>query len=91
LFVFTGSSYAEGRVNSEEETKLWEIYYHNTINISDPHTTLLLANRYFQIEGMSGGRAADLGAGAGRDTLFLLSNGWQVFALDAEELSIEII
>ena len=35
--------------------------------------------------------AADLGAGTGRDTLFLLKQGWNVLALDAEQLSIDII
>ncbi|MFI5344443.1 MAG: methyltransferase domain-containing protein [Chlamydiales bacterium] len=73
------------------ESKIWENYYQNTLNISDPHKTLLLAQKYFQLENKIGGMAADLGAGTGRDTLFLLQQGWDVLALDAEQLSIDII
>lgn len=69
----------------------WESYYQNTLTISDPHKTLLLAQKYFQREKKEGCTAADLGAGTGRDSLFLLHHGWHVLALDAEKLSIDII
>ena len=42
-----------------------ESYYQNTISITDPHKTLLLAYKYFQIENTLKGLAADLGAGTG--------------------------
>lgn len=93
LFVFSCKSYAENnQINtSKNESIKWENYYQNTLNITDPHKTLLLAYKYFQMENTLEGKAADLGAGTGRDTLFLLNSGWQVFALDAEQLSIDII
>jgi tellurite methyltransferase len=72
-------------------TESWGNYYQNTLNISDPQKTLLLAQKYFQLENKIGGMAADLGAGTGRDTLFLLQQGWSVLALDAEQLSIDIL
>jgi len=36
-------------------------------------------------------RAIDLGCGNGRDTLFLLSEGWSVYAVDSAEESMEVI
>ena len=32
------------------ESTNWDNYYQNTLNISDPHKTLLLAQKYFQLE-----------------------------------------
>ncbi len=75
----------------ENESSGWKNYYQNTLDITDPHRTLLLAHKYFKIENVTMGKAADLGAGTGRDTLFLLKSGWQVLSLDAEQLSIDII
>lgn len=88
-FAISCTSYADDSQNRGSNT--WESYYQNTINSTDPRKTLLLALTYFQMENINTGKAADLGAGAGRDTLFLLKSGWQVFALDAEQLSIDII
>jgi tellurite methyltransferase len=82
--IFSSTIYAD-------ESKTWENYYQNTLNISDPHRTLLLSQKYFQLENKMGGVAADLGAGTGRDTLFLLRQGWNVLAIDAEQLAIDII
>lgn len=73
------------------ESSIWDNYYKNTINITSPHKTLLLALEYFAKENIIVGNAADLGAGTGRDTLFLLKSKWQVFSLDAEQLAIDII
>lgn len=81
---FSAISYAE-------EFESWEVYYKNTITKTVPRRTLWLAQEYFQLENKRGGRAADLGAGTGRDTLFLLQKGWNVLAIDAEQLSIDII
>lgn len=83
-FFFSHDSFAN-------DARPWEEYYQNTLNFTDPHKTLLLAHKYFQLENITTGKAADLGAGTGRDTLYLLKSGWQVFALDAEQLSIDII
>lgn len=78
-------------ISHASESEGWENYYQNTLNIIYPHHTLLLAQKYFQIENKVGGVAADLGAGTGRDTLFLLQQGWRVLASDAEQLAIDII
>lgn len=90
IFIFIFISNFSFLIYSEE-SKTWKNYYQNTLNISDPHKTLLLAQKYFKLENKIGGIAADLGAGTGRDTLFLLQQGWNVLALDAEQLSIDII
>jgi tellurite methyltransferase len=75
----------------QSDSSPWEGYYQNTIHITVPHKTLLLAHRYFELENQNTGRAVDLGAGTGRDSLFLLKSGWRVLALDAELRSIDII
>lgn len=49
------------------------------------------ALKSFQKEKKTNGRAIDLGAGTGRDTLYLLNEGWQVLAMDAERHAINII
>jgi len=69
----------------------WDEYYRNTLNEEKPRYTLLLAQQYFNLDNKTPGLAVDLGAGTGRDTLFLLRKGWNVHAIDAEPLSIEII
>lgn len=86
-------SYAECDqcVSAKCATSAWEEYYLHTLNITNPHRTLVLACQYFKLENIHEGRAVDLGAGTGRDTLFLLDSGWHVFALDGEQLSIDII
>lgn len=68
----------------------WESYYQDTLTIKEPRKTVLLADKYFQIEKKIG-CAVDLGAGTGRDTLFLLEQGWHVLAIDGEETSIDIL
>lgn len=69
----------------------WENYFQNTSTFSDPHKTLTLAQKLFLEENKEKGLVADLGAGTGRDTLYLLKQGWNVLALDAEQRSIDII
>lgn len=69
----------------------WDDYYQNTLNATKPHKTLLLAQQYFLIDEKASGLAVDLGTGTGRDALFLLKKGWNVLAIDAEPLSIEIL
>lgn len=65
----------------------WDDYYKGTIGIVDPRKTLLISESLFT----SSGLAVDLGAGTGRDTLYLLRKGWNVIAMDAESQALEII
>jgi tellurite methyltransferase len=69
----------------------WSAYFRNTMHIEEPHTALLQAIKYFTEEQKKPGFAIDLGCGAGRDTLFLLKEGWRVFATDASSEAIDIV
>jgi SAM-dependent methyltransferase len=60
----------------------WSRYYAATG--ADPRQTLLDALARFDEPGL----AVDLGCGTGRDTFELLSRGWRVLAIDAEEEAI---
>lgn len=76
----------------EQNTKgNWDDYYENTLNDIQPCDNFLLALSYFKLDQKIAGVAVDLGAGTGRDTLYLLKSGWQVLAIDAEPLAIEIL
>ncbi len=68
-----------------------EEYFEGTMDMTEPRKTVMLAHKYFQMENVNTGRAVDLGAGTGRDTLFLLRSGWKVCALDEKQQSIDII
>ena len=56
-----------------------ERFYENTKNAM-PHDNL---KKLIEIENKKG-NATDLGCGAGRDTVFLIKNGWNVSAIDRE-------
>lgn len=56
-----------------------EIYYKNTKNAM-PHNNV---KEVTEIENKKG-NAIDLGSGAGRDTIFLIKNNWNVTAIDRE-------
>ena len=55
-------------------------YYENTKN-SPPH---LLIKKFINMN-IKPKNAIDLGCGAGRDTIFLIKNGWNVLAIDKED------
>lgn len=61
----------------------WDVHYRATED-SPPHDLLLRAVSLLE----SPGEALDLGAGAGNDTRFLLTNGFHVTAVDAEPAAI---
>ena len=56
-----------------------EEYYKNTKNAL-PHKNVL---EFIEIE-KKVGKAIDLGCGAGRDTIYLIKNGWDTIAIDRE-------
>lgn len=69
----------------------WDNYFRITSTWANPNPTTIIAQKSFLEENKTNGSAVDLGAGTGKDTLFLLKQGWRVLALDAAERSIEII
>lgn len=62
----------------------WKLYYERTTN-KPARDTLSKALDFFQQEDKQGGKAFDLGSGAGNDVRHLLEAGWHVFAIDNEE------
>lgn len=63
-----------------------EKYYDNTKNLKpNKYITEFLNNNIIP------GKAIELGCGSGRDTINLIKNGWQVLAIDREDVSSYII
>ena len=56
-----------------------EKYYKNTED-SLPHDNVI---EFIKIE-KNTGKAIELGCGAGRDTIYLIKNGWKVISIDRE-------
>lgn len=54
-------------------------YYENTKNLLPHPMVKKIINMNIKPE-----KAIDLGCGAGRDTIFLIKNGWNVLAIDRE-------
>lgn len=57
-----------------------EKFYENTKNAM-PHDNI---KKFIQMNTRNG-NAIDLGCGAGRDTIFLIKNNWNVIAIDRED------
>ena len=57
-----------------------KIFYENTKD-SLPHENII---KFLEIEKETG-NAVDLGCGAGRDTIYLIKNGWYVVSVDRED------
>lgn len=57
-----------------------QLYYENTKN-APPHKNI---KKFIKLENKTG-KAIDLGCGAGRDTIFLIKNNWNVLAIDRED------
>lgn len=55
-------------------------FYENTEN-AKPHP---IVKKFINMN-VKTGNAIDLGCGAGRDTVFLIKNGWNVMAIDRED------
>lgn len=65
----------------------WLGYYEWTSKSSKPWETLKFTVELFQEEGVKPETAIDLGCGVGKDTAFLIKNGWKVIAIDAEQIA----
>lgn len=70
--------------DSESE---WFGYYQWTSKSSEPWETLSKTVELFQDEQVEPRLAVDLGCGVGKDTVFLVKNGWKVIAVDAESVA----
>lgn len=91
FFTFFAIFEALHAEDSQEQKPDWSTYFEHTIDASIPHFTLVQALHLFELEGKKAGFAVDLGCGTGRDTLYLLGLGWNVLAVDGEDLAIEIL
>jgi tellurite methyltransferase len=62
----------------------WAEYHQKSVGLG-PRPLLLHAIELFSEQG----HAVDLGAGTGRDSVFLLSRGWTVLAIDTQQLALD--
>lgn len=58
-----------------------EKYYSNTKNAKPNYTV----KRFIELK-IKPGNAIEIGCGAGRDTVYLIKNGWKVLAIDNEDV-----
>jgi len=70
--------------------KSWTPYYQEKL-YQAPRPLLVKALSLIKISATKTKMVLDLGAGAGNDTAYLLQNGWQVWAEDAEAEAIKVI
>ena len=78
FFIITTLLISASLVFFMKHTK-WNNYYRKTLYRA-PATTIIEASHLFK----NPGSAIDLGCGVGNDTVYLLNNGWQVWAIDAD-------
>lgn len=69
----------------------WIPYFEKTKDANEPRDTLKIGLEYLKKEHKKAGLAVDLGAGTGRDTLYLLKNHWKVLAIDYSQKAIDIL
>lgn len=72
------------KANNTEVSSRWITYYEQSEKHDKPKPTLVKAIDFFKAENISIGHALDLGCGIGKDTAYMLQNGWIVTAVDAE-------
>lgn len=88
LFCLCALNVSGDQLDSKGE---WDEYYENTLNATKPSEALKFAEQSFERDENPGRIAVDLGTGTGRDALFLLDRGWNVLAIDAEALAIDVL
>ena len=62
-----------------------EKYYYNTADLQPNYTI----KKFIKLN-IKPGNAVELGCGAGRDTVYLIKNGWNVLAIDREDVESRI-
>lgn len=63
-----------------------EKFYDNTENATPNYTV----KKFIELD-VKPGNAVELGCGAGRDTIYLIKNGWNVLAIDRENVESRIV
>lgn len=63
-----------------------EKYYNNTADMQPNYTI----KKFIKLN-IKPGNAVELGCGAGRDTVYLIRNGWNVLAIDREDVESRIL
>ena len=58
-----------------------EKYYENTADANPNY----IVKKFIELK-IEPGNAVELGCGAGRDTIYLIKNGWNVLAIDREDI-----
>jgi tellurite methyltransferase len=73
------------------EPDVWFYYLEKTKKAEGPRDTLKKALEILTNKDKSPGFAVDLGAGTGRDTLYLLNSHWEVLAIDFSQHAVDIL
>jgi tellurite methyltransferase len=76
---------------AEQPASEWSAYLTETADNNAPSKPIQLALSLYRKENVNTGYAVDLGAGSGKDTLFLLRQHWQVLAVDYSPQAIKMI
>lgn len=74
------------KILRKKTNKNIEKYYDNTENEMPNYTV----KKFIELN-IEPGNAVELGCGAGRDTVFLIRNGWNVLAIDREDVETRIV
>ncbi|HJJ15395.1 MAG TPA: methyltransferase domain-containing protein [Clostridiaceae bacterium] len=74
------------KILREKTNKNIEKYYDNTENEMPNYTV----KKFIELN-VEPGNAVELGCGAGRDTVYLIKNGWNVLAIDREDVETRIV
>lgn len=74
------------KILSKKTNKNIEKYYDNTENEMPNYTV----KKFIELN-VEPGNAVELGCGAGRDTVYLIRNGWNVLAIDREDVETRIV
>jgi len=69
----------------------WPTYLENTKHIEEARKIVTIANAKYKQDYKKPGVAVDVGSGAGRDTIYLLQQGWTVHSIDGEQKAMEIL
>lgn len=74
------------KILRKKTNKNIEKYYDNTENEMPNYTV----KKFIELN-VEQGNAVELGCGAGRDTVYLIRNGWNVLAIDREDVETRIV